>query len=128
MEFKVTIQRLVFNVLTESEKSRDDWMLAVKKIHELEMRIYGIQKSEYFDALFSDKLTNVQTVSRIWRKIQEDFPALRGDEWESRQTQGGQISKKGVSLDKSQLCLFNQEESDKMALFEKDENGIEIIN
>ena len=128
MEFKVSLQRLVFNVLTESVESRDDWMLSVKNIHELEMQIYGIGKADYFDALHGGRLTNVQTVSRIWRKIQEEYPALRGEEWEDRQRQGGKISKNGVHLNKNQLCLFSEEETNKLAVIERYEDGISITD
>jgi hypothetical protein len=52
------------------------------------------------------KLANPQTVSRIWRKIQERCPDLRGDFWEERQAQGGIVSAQIVTDNFFQTSLF----------------------
>ncbi len=86
------ISRMIYSILVNNKDSRDDWMLVVKQIHDIEMATWGIGKEDYYDALFSLKLANPQTVSRIWRKIQEHCPELRGNFWEERQAQGGIVA------------------------------------
>ena len=91
MKNKGYISRMTYSILTNNKESRDNWLLVVKQVHDIEMTFWNITKSDYYDALFSFKLTNPQTISRIWRKIQEHNPHLRGEEWLLRQQQGGQI-------------------------------------
>jgi hypothetical protein len=108
MQNKGYISRMTFSILTNNKESRDNWMLVVKQIHDIEMMTWGISKPDYYDALFSYKLTNPQTISRIWRKIQEHNPELRGEEWEQRQQQGGQIA---------QEIVFEKEKFQQIPLF-----------
>lgn len=106
MKNKGYISRLIYQILKDDKGTRDDWMLVVKKVHDIEMVFGKINKPDYYDALFSDRLTNPQTVSRIWRKIQEHNPELRGEEWLERQRQGGAVSKEIVEGRYLQLNLF----------------------
>ena len=96
MQNKGYISRLTYSILNNNLEARDNWMLVVKQVHDIEMAMTGVSKSNYYDALFNDNLTNPQTISRIWRKIQEHNPELRGEEWEERQKQGGQVAKDAV--------------------------------
>ncbi len=113
------ISKLVLTILTNSDEAKDDMLLVVKNIHDFEMSVLNIDKSEYYTAFFGNKLSSVKTIDRIWRKIQEDVPSLRGKSWELRQIQSGQISLQYVS-DKLQLRLFD--ESQLNMDFEDDED------
>jgi hypothetical protein len=106
MKNKGYLSRMIYSILVNNKESRDDWMLVVKQIHDTEMAMWGIQKEDYYDALFSLKLANPQTVSRIWRKIQERCPDLRGEFWEERQAQGGIVSAQIVTDNFFQTSLF----------------------
>lgn len=106
MKNKGYISRLIYQILKDDKETRDDWMLVVKKVHDIEMVFAKISKVDYYDALFSDRLTNPQTISRIWRKIQEHNSELRGEQWLERQRQGGAFSKAVVSDGFLQLDLF----------------------
>jgi hypothetical protein len=86
------LSRMTYSILVNNKEARDNWMLVVKQIHDIEMATWAIPKTEYYDALFSLKLANPQTISRIWRKIQEHNPDLRGEFWEERQAQGGMVA------------------------------------
>lgn len=96
MQNKGYISRMVYYILRSDAEARDNWLIVVKKVHDTEMITMRIEITEYYHALFSERLTNPQTISRIWRKIQEHNPELRGKEWEQRQKQSGQISQEIV--------------------------------
>ena len=53
---------------------------------------------------FHGSLSKPTTIDRVWRKVQEEKPELRGKEWELRQMRAGQISL-DLAL-KNQLKLF----------------------
>ena len=106
MKNKGYLSRMVYSILVNHKDSRDDWMLVVKQIHDTEMAMWGILKFDYYDALFSLKLANPQTISRIWRKIQEKYPDLRGEFWEDRQAQGGMVAAQIVTDRFLQPSLF----------------------
>jgi hypothetical protein len=88
------ISRIVKEVLQNNKESRDDMMLVVKSVHDFEMSMFGIQKSNYYDYLFKRQfLSSIKTIDRMWRKAQEDNPKLRGEDWEERQIQAGIIKR-----------------------------------
>ena len=101
------ISRMIYYILVNDIESRDNWMLVVKKVHDIEMVNYNIAKADYYDSLFSFKLTNPQTISRIWRKIQEHNVELRGQQWEDRQKAGGYIRNKIAEGEFFQLDIFS---------------------
>ena len=119
MKIEIPITRLIYNILSQNAEARDNWMLTIQKIHETEMTIKGIKTSDYFDAFFNEELSNVHTIKRMWQKVQEDFPSLRGVTWEERQRQGGKMAKDMV-IDLSQMTLFNDNELNELALLDKD--------
>jgi hypothetical protein len=98
------LSRVIRQTLIENKESRDDWMLVIKAVHDKELNLWCYNKDEYYDALFSEKLSNVGTIQRLWRLIQEKCPELRGEEWEARQKHGGLMAKEFV--EDSQLKLF----------------------
>ena len=83
------ITRLIIDLLTKNTEARDDMMLSVQYVHDFEMALFGIKKSEYYNALFKGRLSSIKTLDRIWRRIQLDHPSLRGEEWFDRQIQAG---------------------------------------
>lgn len=88
------ITRITKEVLKNNKESRDNMMLVVKSIHDFEMSMFGVDKKNYYDYFFKGQfLSSIKTIDRIWRKMQEDNPALRGDEWEERQIMSGQIKR-----------------------------------
>ena len=100
------ISRLIFDLLEKNIEARDDMMLTVRYVHDYEMALLKIKKSEYYDSLFSGKLSSIKTIDRIWRKTQETYPDLRGKEWEYRQFQAGVIRS---YFSMNQLGLFDAE-------------------
>jgi hypothetical protein len=100
------VSRLIYSILKSNIDSRDNWLLTLKEVHDRELALYGFEKTDYYDCVFSYKLTNPQTISRIWRKIQEVNVELRGTEWEERQQLGGQIAIEVATSRFSQLNLF----------------------
>lgn len=98
------ITRISKEVLKNNKESRDNMMLVVKSIHDFEMSMFGIDKKNYYEYLFKGQfLSSIKTIDRMWRKLQEEHPELRGDEWEERQRLGGQSG--GTIFDK-QPTLF----------------------
>ena len=100
------ITKLVVTILSNNDKARDEMILVVKCIHDFEMSILAIDKQDYYDAVFNHRLSSVKTIDRIWRKVQEENPSLRGANWELRQIQSGNISIE-MAISNSQLKLFN---------------------
>jgi len=113
---EITLHRLIYNLLTINIEARDNWMLTIKLVHQTEMTLQGIHLSDYFTTLYSEELSNINTIKRAWSKVQQIMPNLRGEKWEERQKQGGQY----VShIDSSQLKLFNEEELHQLVLISK---------
>jgi len=100
------VTKSLFVFLKENEEARDNMIICVKHIHDLEMTALKIDRYDYYDAFFGERLSSVKTIDRIWRKIQEDIPELRGSEWEARQAQSGRIEIADLSYLKNQLNLF----------------------
>jgi|APGre2960657404_1045060.scaffolds.fasta_scaffold184477_2 hypothetical protein len=86
------ITKLVISILEKNEIARDDVMIVIKTIHDFEMAVLKKNKEDYYDMVFYGTLSKVETIARVWRKVQEDKPELRGKEWELRQMRAGQIS------------------------------------
>jgi len=121
MNINVSIIELIYNILSNDKETRDDWMLCTKEIHSIQMKLHGISKADYFDKLYEKNnegeyhyFSNVCTIKRLWQKVQEDYPNLRGLTWETRQKQGGQYVVDSLS-DDSQLSFFTKEQLDEFA-------------
>ena len=121
MKLDISLIQLIYNILSNDSETRDDWMLCIKEIHSIEMTIHGISKNDYFDKLFEKNeeseypyFSNVHTIKRLWQKVQEDFPNLRGLTWETRQKQGGQYVVDSLN-DDNQLSFFSKEQLDEFA-------------
>ncbi len=92
MEAGNYITRLTIDLLSKNVEARDNMMLTVQYIHDFEMAIFKVKKADYYDACFTGKLSSIKTLDRIWRKVQEEKPELRGAEWVERQVQAGRVS------------------------------------
>lgn len=106
------ITRSLIKLLEEHEETRDNVLLCVQYIHDIEMKLLGLPNSSYYDAVFNRKLSAVETIGRTWRKIQEDIPELRGLEWEVRQKLAGRWRDNipNCNLMRNQLNLFEGNE------------------
>lgn len=142
MKLEIPLIRLIYNILNEDVLARDNWMLTIKHIHSMEMKVKGVSKKDYFDSFHNEELTNIRTIHRLWQKVQEDYPHLRGDNWNDRQKQGGQFV---VSDFISQTSLFSKEEMHEIATLkievsqnhklevgnvyiDKDSNNLVVVN
>jgi hypothetical protein len=121
MNINASLIQLIYNILSNNVETRDDWMLCIKEIHSIEMTFKGISNQDYFHKLFEKNddneycnFSNVHTIKRLWQKVQEDFPHLRGITWEERQKQGGQYVVDN-SYHENQLFLFSEEELNELA-------------
>jgi hypothetical protein len=121
MKLDISLIQLIYNILSNDAETRDDWMLCIKEIHSIEMKLHGISKKDYFDKLYEKDdegeysyFSNVHTIKRLWQKVQEDFPNLRGLTWETRQKQGGQYVVDSLN-DDTQLSFFSKEQLDEFA-------------
>ena len=71
------------------------------------MRVARIVQQDYYYAVFfTEKLSNVHTIKRLWQLVQENREDLRGKTWEERQRQGGMVAKEMVEINIQQLKLF----------------------
>tara|TARA_Y100001937_G_scaffold124613_1_gene189692 strand:- start:1682 stop:2002 length:321 start_codon:yes stop_codon:yes gene_type:complete len=72
----------VKNALVNYPNCRDNYSLLIGSIWIDELVVRGYDREEASNImriLFKDnKLTNVQSITRACRKVQEDFPTLRG--------------------------------------------------
>jgi ribosome-binding factor A len=103
------LTKVIFNLLVNNEDLRDDWISTIRMVHDIEMSINGIIQQDYYYAIFyTNKLSNVQTIKRVWQMIQESRADLRGNSWEERQKQGGMIAKEMVFIDPKQLKMFDE--------------------
>jgi hypothetical protein len=79
-------------------------------VHDIEMDLHKILVQDYYYAVFfTEKLSNVHTIKRLWQMVQENREDLRGKTWEERQKQGGMIAKEMVFIDPKQLKMFSNE-------------------
>ena len=100
------ITRVTIDLLTKNSEARDNMMLTVRYVHDFEMALFKIDKSDYYDALFSERLSSIKTIDRLWRKVQEAYPNLRGADWEKRQIQAGLVSEEIMRESGGQLSFF----------------------
>ena len=121
MNINVSLIQLIYNILSNDSETRDDWMLCIKEIHSIEMKIHGIKKEDYFEKLYEKNdegeylyFSNVHTIKRLWQKIQEDYSHLRGLTWEARQKQGGVYISDSLIEDR-QYSFFTKEQLDEFA-------------
>ena len=98
------VTKLVVSILEKNIIARDDVMIVIQTIHDFEMAVLKKNKEDYYDMFFHGTLSKITTIDRVWRKVQEEKPELRGREWELRQVRAGEISL-DLAMNK-QLNLF----------------------
>lgn len=103
------LTKVIFNLLVNDESLRDDWLGTIRMIHNEEMQLHNIPEQNYYHSVFfTNKLSNTDTIKRVWAMVQEKRPNLRGKCWEERQRQGGMIAKEMVFFDPKQLKMFDE--------------------
>jgi len=103
------LTKIILNLLIDNEYLRDDWNHTIRIVHDIEMKHHGIsQKDYYYTIFYTEKLTNIHTIKRLWQMVQEYRVDLRGKTWEERQRQGGMISKEIVFINPLQLKMFDE--------------------
>ena len=102
------LTKLVVTILRNNIEARDNQLLVIKIIHDFEISMLGADKKDYYDLFFNDKLSSTMSISRTWRKVQEEVVELRGKEWGLRQLQAGLVSTL-VTTSKNQLSLFSND-------------------
>jgi hypothetical protein len=80
---------IVKNLLATEFKYRDDSQLLVCRIWDDEIKAKGLSSKsisalEFLILLRDKKLTSSESICRLSRKCQQDFPALRGRCWSAR--------------------------------------------
>jgi len=107
------LTRLITNILQNNIPARDNWMQAVKEVHDKEMQLWCFTKEQYYDAVFGGHLSNIHTIRRLWQFVQERNPSLRGETWAERQKYGGLVAQEVAESKYHQLDLFPEVEWDK---------------
>jgi hypothetical protein len=103
------LTKVILKLLIESESLRDDWVSTIRMVHDIEMQLHGILIQDYYKALFfTNKLSNVHTIKRLWQMVQEHRVDLRGETWEERQRQGGMVAIEMVFINPLQLKMFDE--------------------
>lgn len=104
------LTKVILRLLVNEPALRDDWVSTIRMVHDIEMNLHGIVQQDYYYAVFfTEKLSNVHTIKRLWQMVQENREDLRGKTWEERQKQGGMIAKEMVFIDPLQLRIFPNE-------------------
>ena len=121
MANKISTLKLIYNILTSKDETRDDWLLTIKMVHDYEMIQMGIPNAEYYESLFEKRiLTNVHSIIRDWRKVQQDNEHLRGEEWSERQKCSNTFKEEYKSYTDKQYSLFSDEDLECMAKMDLD--------
>jgi hypothetical protein len=103
------LTKVILNLLIESESLRDDWVSTIRMVHDMEMENNGIVMQDYYYAVFfTEKLSNVHTIKRLWQMVQEHRADLRGKNWEERQRQGGAVANDMIFINPLQLKMFDE--------------------
>ena len=103
------LTKRIVRLLIENKDLRDDWLTTIRIIHDKEMEIHNIPVQDYYySVFFTNKLSNTDTIKRVWAMVQEKRADLRGETWEERQRQGGMIAKEMIFIDPKQLKMFDE--------------------
>ena len=75
--FNLPVKELVAEYLLAIPESRDDRMTLLSMMWEDECSILGIETlDDFFKAMREHKLMNAETIRRVARKLQADYPEL----------------------------------------------------
>jgi hypothetical protein len=98
----------IITILKTDVICRDSYMRTIQMLHDEELNFMRKEKSDYYKLFFDKKLSSVNTIIRVWRKIQEVHVELRGENWEQRQVQSIEFRNKINNFSKDQLHLFDE--------------------
>lgn len=81
---------LVKRLLEEKEAYRDSDMMLLNRVHNDELIAMGLHPTslsvyKYWQLVVKGALSDESTLERCRRKVQEEFPTLRGKKWYLRQ-------------------------------------------
>lgn len=98
----------IISTLTNDKLCRDSYMRTIQMLHYEELNFMRKDTSDYYNLFFDKKLSSVNTIIRMWRKVQEVYVELRGENWEERQNQALEYRSKINIYGKNQLHLFDE--------------------
>jgi hypothetical protein len=97
----------IFSTLTNDKLCRNSYMRTIQVLHDEELNLMKKDESEYYKLFFNNKLSSINTIKRIWSKIQEVHVELRGENYEERKKQSMEFKSKINIYGKHQLHLFD---------------------
>jgi hypothetical protein len=97
----------ILSVLKNDKLCRDSYMKTIQVLHDEELKFMRKDESEYYKLFFNNKLSSINTIKRIWSKIQEVHVDLRGDNYNERKKQSMQFRTIINKYGKDQLHLFD---------------------
>jgi hypothetical protein len=97
----------IISVLRNDVLCRDSYMRTIQMLHDEELNFMRKDQADYYKLFFDKKLSSVNTIIRMWRKVQEVHVELRGENWDDRQVQSIEFRSKINIYGKDQLHLFD---------------------
>ena len=90
------IEQRVASVLLSHPEARDNDNVLLVEFWKMEMNDndnYAYKTHEFFNKLYLGQVTNASTISRIRRKLQMNYPHLRGERYQKRMEQQEEVKK-----------------------------------
>lgn len=90
------IEQRVAAVLLSHPEARDNDNVLLVEFWKMEMNDndnYAYKTHEFFNKLYLGQVTNASTISRIRRKLQMNYPHLRGERYQKRMEQQDEVKK-----------------------------------
>ena len=90
------IEQRVASVLLSHPEARDNDNVLLVEFWKMEMNDndnYAYKTHEFFNKLYLGQVTNASTISRIRRKLQMNYPHLRGERYQKRMEQQDEVKK-----------------------------------
>jgi hypothetical protein len=97
----------ILSALKNDKLCRDSYMRTIQVLHDEELNFMRKDESEYYKLFFNNKLSSINTIKRIWSKIQEVHLDLRGENYEERKKQSMEFKTIINKYGKDQLHLFD---------------------
>jgi hypothetical protein len=95
---KMDIKKTVIELLTQYSDFKDNDQQLVAWFWKLEMEAHGYPASStptqtFFKLMAFGKLTSSDTITRMRRRVQEEFVELRGEKYSKRQSNQEKVKK-----------------------------------
>lgn len=97
----------IISVLKNDKLCRESYMRTIQMLHDEELLLIDKKQNEYYNLFFGNKLSSINTIKRMWSKVQEVYVELRGDNYEERKKQSMEFKSKITTYGKDQLHLFD---------------------